>query len=104
MGGGFGGKETRSTVVSTAVALAAHKTGRPVRCMLDRDEDMLITGGRHPFLAKYKVGFMKTGTVVALEVAHFSNGGNTEDLSRSIMERALFHMDNAYKIPNIRGT
>lgn len=104
MGGGFGGKETRSTVVSTAVALAAYKTGRPVRCMLDRDEDMLITGGRHPFLAKYKVGFMKTGKIVALEVAHFSNGGNTEDLSRSIMERALFHMDNAYKIPNIRGT
>ncbi|KAI5125185.1 xanthine dehydrogenase/oxidase isoform X1 [Manis pentadactyla] len=104
MGGGFGGKETRSTVVSTAVALAAYKTGRPVRCMLDRDEDMLITGGRHPFLAKYKVGFMKTGTVVALEVDHFSNAGNTLDLSQSIMERALFHMDNCYKIPNIRGT
>ncbi|XP_045405291.1 xanthine dehydrogenase/oxidase isoform X1 [Lemur catta] len=104
MGGAFGGKETRSTVVSTAVALAAHKTGRPVRCMLDRDEDMLITGGRHPFLARYKVGFMKTGKVVALEVDHFSNAGNTQDLSRGIMERALFHMDNCYKIPNIRGT
>ncbi|XP_004451136.2 xanthine dehydrogenase/oxidase isoform X2 [Dasypus novemcinctus] len=104
MGGGFGGKETRSTVVSTAVALAAHKTGRPVRCMLDRDEDMLITGGRHPFLARYKVGFMKTGKVVALEVDHYSNAGNTMDLSQSIMERALFHMDNCYKIPNIRGT
>ncbi|KAM6220493.1 xanthine dehydrogenase/oxidase [Rhynchocyon petersi] len=104
MGGGFGGKETRSTVVSTAVALAAHKTGRPVRCMLDRDEDMLITGGRHPFLARYKVGFMKTGKIVALEVDHYSNAGNTMDLSQSIMERALFHMDNCYKIPNIRGT
>uniref|UniRef100_A0A2K5J9B5 Xanthine dehydrogenase/oxidase n=1 Tax=Colobus angolensis palliatus TaxID=336983 RepID=A0A2K5J9B5_COLAP len=104
MGGGFGGKETRSTVVSTAVALAAYKTGRPVRCMLDRDEDMLITGGRHPFLARYKVGFMKTGKVVALEVDHFSNAGNTQDLSQAIMERALFHMDNCYKIPNIRGT
>ncbi|XP_003473062.1 xanthine dehydrogenase/oxidase [Cavia porcellus] len=104
MGGGFGGKETRSTVLSTAVALAAHKTGRPVRCMLDRDEDMLITGGRHPFLARYKVGFMKDGKIVALEVDHFSNCGNTRDLSESIMDRALFHMDNTYKIPNIRGT
>uniref|UniRef100_A0A667H7G0 FAD-binding PCMH-type domain-containing protein n=1 Tax=Lynx canadensis TaxID=61383 RepID=A0A667H7G0_LYNCA len=104
MGGGFGGKETRSTVVSTAVALAAYKTGRPVRCMLDRDEDMLITGGRHPFLARYKVGFMKTGRVVALKVEHYSNAGNTLDLSQSIMERALFHMDNCYNIPNIRGT
>ncbi|XP_046517798.1 xanthine dehydrogenase/oxidase-like [Equus quagga] len=104
LGGGFGGKETRSTVVSTAVALAAYKTGCPVRCMLDRDEDMLITGGRHPFLARYKVGFMKTGRIVALEVDHYSNAGNTLDLSEAIMDRALFHMDNCYKIPNIRGT
>ncbi|XP_074065764.1 xanthine dehydrogenase/oxidase [Macrotis lagotis] len=104
MGGGFGGKETRSTVLSTAVAVAAFKTGRPVRCMLDRDEDMLISGGRHPFMARYKVGFMKTGKIVALEVEHYSNAGNTLDLSGSIMERALFHMDNSYKIPNIRGT
>ncbi|KAM5253336.1 xanthine dehydrogenase/oxidase-like isoform 2-T2 [Hipposideros larvatus] len=104
MGGGFGGKESRSTVVSTAVALAAHKTGCPVRCMLDRDEDMLITGGRNPFLARYKVGFMKSGIIVALEVDHYSNAGNTVDFSKSIMEVALFHMDNCYKIPNIRGT
>uniref|UniRef100_A0A8C2S9E5 FAD-binding PCMH-type domain-containing protein n=1 Tax=Capra hircus TaxID=9925 RepID=A0A8C2S9E5_CAPHI len=104
MGGGFGGKETRSTLVTVAVALAAYKTGHPVRCMLDRDEDMLITGGRHPFLARYKVGFMKTGKIVALEVDHYSNAGNSQDLSHGIMERALFHMDNCYKIPNIRGT
>ncbi|XP_029794417.1 xanthine dehydrogenase/oxidase-like [Suricata suricatta] len=104
MGGGFGGKETRSIVVSTAVALAAYKTGCPVRCMLDRDEDMLITGGRHPFLARYKVGFMKTGRVVALQVEHYSNAGNSMDLSQHIMERALLHMDNCYNIPNIRGT
>ncbi|XP_042789247.1 xanthine dehydrogenase/oxidase-like isoform X2 [Panthera leo] len=104
MGGGFGGKDTRSSLVSTAVALAAYKTGRPVRCMLDRDEDMLITGGRHPFLARYKVGFMKTGRVVALKVEHYSNAGNTLDLSQYIMERALFHIDNSYNVPNIRGT
>eukprot|EP00069_Balaena_mysticetus_P006586 bmy_05225T0 len=104
MGGGFGGKETRGIVMTVAVALAAYKTGYPVRCMLDRDEDMLITGGRHPFLARYKVGFMKTGKIVALEVDHYSNVGNSQDLSLGIMERALFHMDNSYKIPNVRGT
>ncbi|XP_023475059.2 xanthine dehydrogenase/oxidase isoform X1 [Equus caballus] len=104
LGGGFGGKETRSTLVSTAVALAAYKTGCPVRCMLDRDEDMLITGGRHPFLARYKVGFMKTGRIVALEVNHYSNAGNTLDFSEAVMQAALFHMDSCYKIPNIRGT
>uniref|UniRef100_A0A8C5N0W4 Xanthine dehydrogenase/oxidase n=2 Tax=Leptobrachium leishanense TaxID=445787 RepID=A0A8C5N0W4_9ANUR len=103
MGGGFGGKESRSTVVSTAVAIAAHKAGRPVRCMLDRDEDMLITGGRHPYLGRYKVGFTKNGKVTALEVSYYSNSGNTLDLSESVMDRTLLHMTNAYKIPNILG-
>ncbi|CAH2255899.1 xanthine dehydrogenase oxidase [Pelobates cultripes] len=104
MGGGFGGKESRSTIISTAVAVAAHTTGRPVRCMLDRDEDMLITGGRHPYLGHYKVGFMKSGKVTALEVSFYSNAGNTLDLSEAVMDRTLFHMTNSYKIPNIRGT
>ncbi|XP_069464776.1 xanthine dehydrogenase/oxidase-like [Ambystoma mexicanum] len=103
LGGGFGGKESRTTVVSTAVAVAAHKTGRPVRCILDRDEDMLITGGRHPFLGRYKVGFMKNGKVVALDVTHYSNAGNTLDLSIPVMDRSLLHLDNTYRIPNMRA-
>ncbi|KAM4041887.1 xanthine dehydrogenase/oxidase [Anomaloglossus baeobatrachus] len=104
MGGGFGGKESRSSVLSTVVAVAAYKTGRPVRCMLDRDEDMLITGGRHPYLARYKVGFKKTGKITALEVSYYSNAGNSMDLSHGIIDRTLFHMDNVYNIPNIKGT
>eukprot|EP00066_Takifugu_rubripes_P003798 XP_003966667.1 PREDICTED: xanthine dehydrogenase/oxidase [Takifugu rubripes] len=103
MGGGFGGKESRTTVLSTVVAVAADKLKRPVRCMLDRDEDMLITGGRHPFYGKYKVGFLSSGKVVALDVTYYSNAGNSLDLSLSIMERALFHMENAYYVPNVRG-
>uniref|UniRef100_A0A8B9TWQ6 Xanthine dehydrogenase/oxidase n=1 Tax=Anas platyrhynchos TaxID=8839 RepID=A0A8B9TWQ6_ANAPL len=101
MGGGFGGKETRSTILTTAVSVAAFKTGRPVRCMLDRDEDMLISGGRHPFLGRYKVGFMKNGKVKSLEVSYYSNGGNSADLSYGVMDRALFHLDNSYNIPNV---
>ncbi|KAK2531938.1 Xdh [Columba guinea] len=101
MGGGFGGKETRSTILTTAVAVAAFKTGRPVRCMLDRDEDMLISGGRHPFLGRYKVGFMKNGRVKSLQVSYYSNGGNSVDLSYGVMDRALLHLDNSYNIPNV---
>ncbi|NXV76184.1 XDH oxidase, partial [Atlantisia rogersi] len=101
MGGGFGGKETRNTILTTVVAVAAFKTGCPVRCMLDRDEDMLISGGRHPFLGRYKVGFMKNGKVKSLEVSYYSNGGNSIDLSYGVMDRALFHLDNSYNIPNV---
>uniref|UniRef100_A0A4W6FUD7 Xanthine dehydrogenase n=1 Tax=Lates calcarifer TaxID=8187 RepID=A0A4W6FUD7_LATCA len=102
MGGGFGGKESRTTVLSTVVAVAANKY-RPVRCMLDRDEDMLITGGRHPFYGKYKVGFLNSGKVMALDVSYYSNAGNSMDLSLSVMERALFHMENSYNVANVRG-
>uniref|UniRef100_A0A8C2TTF7 Xanthine dehydrogenase/oxidase n=1 Tax=Coturnix japonica TaxID=93934 RepID=A0A8C2TTF7_COTJA len=101
MGGGFGGKETRNTILTTVVAVAAFKTGRPVRCMLDRDEDMLISGGRHPFLGRYKVGFMKNGKVKSLEVSYYCNGGNSTDLSHGVMDRALLHLDNSYNIPNV---
>ncbi|KAH3859121.1 hypothetical protein DPMN_101836, partial [Dreissena polymorpha] len=102
LGGGFGGKETRSVVFSTPCAVAAHKHGRPVRVMLDRDEDMVMSGGRHPFFAKYKVGFMKTGKIVAADVHLYSNAGMSIDLSSAVMDRAMFHIDNAYKIPNLR--
>ncbi|XP_065807945.1 xanthine dehydrogenase/oxidase [Labrus bergylta] len=103
MGGGFGGKESRTTILSTVVAVAANKLKRPVRCMLDRDEDMMITGGRHPFYGKYKVGFLNSGKVVSLDVTYYSNVGNSMDLSVSIMERALFHMENSYSVANVRG-
>ena len=57
MGGGFGGKETQAATIASLAALAATKTGRKVRVRLNRDQDMMITGKRHPFLAKFRVGF-----------------------------------------------
>ncbi|RAL61523.1 hypothetical protein DID88_009562 [Monilinia fructigena] len=59
LGGGFGGKETRSIQLCGIVSLAAKKTGRPVRCMLNRDEDMITSGQRHPFLSRWKVAINK---------------------------------------------
>lgn len=84
MGGGFGGKESRGAMVALPVALAAHKLNRPIRCMLDRDEDMLMTGGRHPFYFRYKVGFTKEGKIMACDVEIYNNGGYSTDLSQSV--------------------
>ena len=61
MGGGFGGKETQAATPAALAALAAWKTGRPVRVRLNRDQDMMLTGHRHPFLARFKVGFDSDG-------------------------------------------
>lgn len=81
MGGGFGGKESRGMLVALPVAFAAHKLNKPVRCMLDRDEDMQMTGTRHPFLVKYKVATDKAGKIQAASVNIYNNGGYSFDLS-----------------------
>jgi xanthine dehydrogenase large subunit len=104
MGGGFGGKETQGNTWAALVALAAWKTRRPVRVMLDRDVDMALTGKRHPFEAEWEVGFDDEGRLLALRASLVSNGGWSLDLSQSILDRALFHIDNAYFIPALAVT
>ena len=101
MGGGFGGKETRSVFISSSVAVAAYKLNKPVRINIDRDVDMWITGGRHPFIGRYRVGAMRNGKINAVDVKLYNNGGYSLDLTEAVMDRALFHMENAYKIPNV---
>ncbi len=104
MGGGFGGKETQANTYAAMVALAAHITGKPVRLMLDRDLDMTLSGKRHPFLARYEVGFDSEGHLEALRAELISNGGWALDLSEAILDRALFHVDNAYYVPHLEVT
>lgn len=102
MGGAFGGKETQANHVAAWTALLARKTGKPVKMHLDRDTDQIITGKRHAFYSEYEVGFDSKGFLKALDVKLHSNGGAALDLSMAIMERALFHMDNAYYISNLK--
>ncbi len=101
MGGGFGGKETQANPSAAVAALAAQKTGQPVRVHLKRHDDMLMTGKRHGFLGCYRVGFTSKGAITALDVDLYSHGGWSLDLSPPVMGRALFHIDNAYYIPNL---
>ena len=101
LGGAFGGKETQPSHFAAMAALVASKTNRPARIILDREKDVLTTGKRHPFLAKYKVGFTNQGVITSLELDLFANGGYSCDLSPSVMERAVLNGDNAYYIPNI---
>jgi len=101
LGGGFGGKETRSIQLTGIVSLAAKRTGRPVRCMLNRDEDMVTSGQRHPFLARWKVGVNKDGKLQALDADVFCNAGWSQDLSAAVVDRSLSHSDGCYLIPNV---
>ena len=101
MGGGFGGKETQAAIPAALAALTTHHIGQPVRVRFNRDQDMAITGHRHPFFAKFKIGFDADGTLHAAQVHLWSNGGWSQDLSQAVTDRALFHLDNCYYIPSV---
>lgn len=101
MGGGFGGKETQGNHIAMLATLGAYHTGRPVKLWLNRDQDMMVMGKRHPFYSTYEAGFSAGGDLLALKVEATSNGGWAEDLSSAILDRCLFHLDNPYYIPTL---
>ena len=96
MGGGFGGKETQAASPACLCAVIAHLTGQPTKMRLPRVEDMQMTGKRHPFYVEYDVGFDATGRLQGIELELAANCGYSPDLSASIVDRAMFHADNAY--------
>jgi len=100
MGGGFGGKETQAAGPACLCAVIAHLTGRPTKMRLPRMEDMTMTGKRHPFYVEYDVGFDDDGLLHGIEIDLAGNCGYSPDLSGSIVDRAMFHSDNAYYLGN----
>jgi xanthine dehydrogenase large subunit len=104
MGGGFGGKETQANHVAAWAALLADATGSAVKIQLFRDDDQKITGKRHRFESDYTIAFDDDGRIIAYIVDFHSDAGWATDLSIPIMERAMFHAENAYYLPNARIT
>ncbi|XP_029874114.1 aldehyde oxidase isoform X5 [Aquila chrysaetos chrysaetos] len=90
VGGAFGGKLLKAGLLASVAAVAANKTSRAVRLILSRGDDMLITGGRHPFIGKYKVGFMNDGRIRAVDAKYYINGGCTPDDSVLIREINMY--------------
>jgi xanthine dehydrogenase large subunit len=101
MGGGFGGKETQAGQMAVWSALAARKFKCPVKLRLDRDDDFMITGKRHPFDYDYTVGFDDSGLFTALKLTMLANCGFSADLSGPVADRAVFHSDNAYFLSDV---
>ena len=104
LGGGFGGKETQAAFYAVVAALLARATARPVKLRADRDDDMVSTGKRHDFLHDYAVGFDDEGRIETLDLMLASRCGISADLSAAVNDRAVFHCDNAYFLPNVRIT
>ncbi len=100
MGGGFGGKETQAAPLACLAALFAQRTGRPVRYRMPRHDDMVQTGKRHDFLNRYRVGFNDDGRLLGVDMTLAGKCGYSADLSDGIVDRAMFHADNAYYLNN----
>ena len=101
MGGGFGGKETQAGHLAVWAAIAANKLRRPIKLRLDRDDDFMVTGKRHPFAFEYSAGFDDTGRLTALKLMMAVNCGFSADLSGPVADRAIFHTDNAYYLQDV---
>ncbi|XP_060082901.1 xanthine dehydrogenase/oxidase-like [Ylistrum balloti] len=102
VGGAFGGKEFRVMYVLGPAAVAAYRTGRTARCILDRSTDVMLTGKRHPFLTEYKAGFNTDGKLKAVKLKIFVDAGYSVDVTTWILNKVMFHVDGSYKIPNFR--
>ncbi len=104
LGGAFGGKEDQATVWGVLAALASHITNKSVKLVLSREDDLRITGKRHPYSSDYKIGLSNDGKIIAYEVTYYQNAGAVADLSTAVLERTLFHATNSYFIPNVKAT
>ncbi|MGG6231977.1 xanthine dehydrogenase molybdopterin binding subunit [Tenacibaculum sp. SDUM215027] len=104
LGGGFGGKEDQATPWAVMAAVAVQHLSRPVKYMLNRHDDLRMTGKRHPYSSFYKIGLTKDLKIKAFEAEFLQNSGAAADLSPAIAERTLFHATNSYFVPNVHTT
>jgi xanthine dehydrogenase large subunit len=104
LGGAFGGKEDQANGWAALAALGAVTSGKPVKVYLNRRDDMLATGKRHPYSSDFKIGLSADGLILAFEADYYQNSGAACDLSPAILPRTLFHAAGAYRVPNVRVT
>ena len=104
LGGGFGGKEDQATAWAIMAAVAVQHLKKPVKFVLNRHDDLRMTGKRHPYESSFKIGIDKDLKIKAFEAEFLQNSGAAADLSPAIAERTLFHATNCYFIPHVKTT
>ena len=104
LGGGFGGKEDQATPWAVMAAVAVQHLNKPVKYILNRHDDLRMTGKRHPYSSFFKIGLTKDLKINAFEAEFLQNSGAAADLSPAIAERTLFHATNSYFVPNVTST
>jgi CO/xanthine dehydrogenase Mo-binding subunit len=101
-GGGFGGKEDAPSAPGAQAALLARATGRPVRLILTREEDMAVMSKRHPGRIRMRTGATRDGHLIACEVDYLLDGGAYATLSPVVLWRGTIHACGPYRVPNVK--
>jgi CO/xanthine dehydrogenase Mo-binding subunit len=101
-GGGFGGKEEYPSMIAGHAALLAWKSGKPVKIIYDRAEDMVATTKRHPSRTKHRTAVTRDGKLVAIDIDFTLDGGAYETLSPVVLSRGTIHAAGPYQCPNVR--
>ena len=104
IGGGFGGKEDQATTWACLAALGSALTGKPVKIVLRRHEDLRMTGKCHPYSTDFRLALAADGTMLGFEADYYQNSGACCDLSPAILGRTLFHATGAYHVGAVRVT
>ena len=101
-GGGFGGKEEYPSMIAGHAALLAWKSGKPVKIIYDRAEDMAATTKRHPSLTRHRTAVNRDGKLLAMEIDFVVDGGAYATLSAVVLSRGTIHAAGPYFCPNVR--
>jgi CO/xanthine dehydrogenase Mo-binding subunit len=101
-GGGFGGKEEYPSMIAGHAALLAWKSGKPVKIIYDRAEDMTATTKRHPSRTRHRTAVTRDGKMLAMEIDFTLDGGAYETLSPVVLSRGTIHAGGPYNCPNVR--
>ncbi len=101
-GGGFGGKEEYPSMLAGHAALLAWKSGKHVKMIYDRAEDMVATTKRHPSKTRHRTGVTRDGKFLAMDIDFTIDGGAYETLSPVVLSRGTIHAAGPYHCPNVR--
>ena len=101
-GGGFGGKEEYPSLVAGHAALLALKSGRPVKIVYDRVEDMRATTKRHPSVVRHRTGVARDGRITAMQIEVLLDGGAYCTLSPVVLSRGCLHATGPYRCDHVR--
>ncbi len=102
LGGSFGGKDDTMNIISARAAIAALKLNRPVKIKYEREESVIESYKRHPYILKYKIGFKKDGKIKAMKIDLLADGGAYSSMSPFVTWRSVVQATGPYQVPNVQ--